>query len=233
MPVYDLVVETGPQRRSTMVHVPGLLGCCVYRRTADEAIAAAPGEIRAYHAWLRRHGEQVPAAFEVRVALESHAGGFIGSLLLESDLEPVGASDLARWTRWLEWSRADLLAAAAGLDRTRLEAKPREGRSLRAILEHVLGADKSYVYSVFRTTKSVGDPTNAALRGDLDLFVALREARAAGIERIRVATPAERKSVRQGGASTYTLRRGLRAMLGHEWEHRREIAARLERAAGS
>lgn len=230
-PPYDLYVETGPQRRSTMVHIPGLLGCSVYRRTADEAIAAAPDEIRAYLGWLRRHGEKVDAGVSTRVAAETHAGGFIGSIQLEADLEPVTKADVARYTRWLDWSRSDLLEETAGLDRRVLDAKPASGRPIRAILEHVLGADKAYVYSVFRTTKPVGDPTNAALRGDLDLRVALREARAAAIERITAASEPERTSIRRGGSSVYTLRRCLRSMLGHEWEHRREIADRLGRSA--
>ena len=230
MATYDLYVETGPQRRSTMVHIPGLLGCCVYRRTADEAVAAAPDEIHAYLRWLHGHGEKVDPAVTTRVAAETHAGGFIGAVQLATDLEPVTRADLERYARWLEWSRTDLLSSVEDIDRRRLDAKPRQGRSLRAILEHVIAADKAYIYSVFRTTKSVGDPTNAALRGDLDLGVALRKARAAAIERIRAASDAERTSVRRGGASVYTLRRCLRSMLGHEWEHRGEIAARLGRS---
>lgn len=230
---YDLFVETGPQRKSTSVYVIDLLGCVLFRRTADEAVAAAPDEIRAYLGWLRRHGEKVDpkAPFSTRVKHESRLGGFIGSARLEEDLAPLSASDVARYARWLEWGREDLLALVGGQDRRRLDHKPASGRTLRRILEHVLGAEKSYVYSVFGTTKSVGDPTNAALAGTLDLFVALREARAASLERIRAATPAERTATRQGGQSTYTLRRCLRSMLGHEWEHRREIEARLRSGA--
>jgi uncharacterized damage-inducible protein DinB len=230
---YDLFVETGPQRKSTNVYVIDLLGCVLFRRTTDQAIADAADEIRAYLRWLHGHGEKVDpeARFETRVKHESHAGGFIGSARLEEDLAPLTAAEVARYARWLEWGREDLLVLAAKIDRKRLDHKPASGRTLRGILEHVLGADKGYVYSVFRTTKSVGDPTNAALGGTLDLRVALREARAAAIERIRAATPEERESVRQGGASTYTLRRCLRSMLGHEWEHRREIEDRLRSAA--
>ena len=226
---YDLFVETGPQRKSTNVYVIDLLGCVLFRRTADQAVDDAASEIREYLRWLHGHGEKVDpdAPVETRVKHESLAGGFIGSARLEEDLAPMTPADVTKYTRWLEWGRADLLALVEQVDRRRLEHTPASGRTLRGILEHVLGADKGYVYSVFRTTKSVGDPTNAALAGKLDLRVALREARAAAIERIKAATPAERKSVRQGGASTYTLRRCLRSMLGHEWEHRREIEARL------
>lgn len=233
MRTYDLFVETGPQRKSTSVYVIDLLGCVLFRRTADQGIADAPDEIRAYLRWLQGHGEQVDpdAPFATRVKHESNAGGFIGSARIDEDLAPVTAAEIATYTRWLEWGREDLLALVDGIDRRRLEHKPASGRTIRGILEHVLGADKGYVYSVFRTTKSVGDPTNAALAGKLDRRVALREARAAAIERIRATTPAERTTARQGGQSTYTLRRCLRSMLGHEWEHRREIEARLRSAA--
>jgi hypothetical protein len=77
----------------------------------------------------------------------------------------------------------------------------------------------------------MGEPTNAAERGDLDLRVALEEARAAAIDRLRRLTPAERSRIRKGGQSTYSAHRVIRRMLEHEWEHRREIAARLDREA--
>jgi hypothetical protein len=37
--------------------------------------------------------------------------------------------------------------------------------------------------------------------------------------------------VRRTGQSTYSAYRVIRRMLEHEWEHRREIAARLGREA--
>ena len=44
-------------------------------------------------------------------------------------------------------------------------------------------------------------------------------------------TPAERARIRKAGQSTYSAYRVIRRMLEHEWEHRREIAARLDREA--
>ncbi len=64
-----------------------------------------------------------------------------------------------------------------------------------------------------------------------DLRVALRESRAAAIERLRAMTPAERALVRQRPKSTVSTRRAIRRMLEHEWEHCREIARRLGRDA--
>jgi hypothetical protein len=51
------------------------------------------------------------------------------------------------------------------------------------------------------------------------------------IERLKKLTPAERATVRKAGQSTYSAHRVIRRMLEHEWEHRREIAARLGRGA--
>jgi uncharacterized damage-inducible protein DinB len=131
--------------------------------------------------------------------------------------------------RWLAWSREDLLALVKETDDRRLRAKPAKGRSLRDILLHVLEADKSYVYGLVGPLKTMGEPTNAASRGDLDLRVALGESRAAATARLAKLTPDERSRVRRAGQSTYTAYRVIRRMLEHEWEHRVEIAARLGR----
>ena len=230
---YALYLESGPQRKKTLVHVLDLLGCVVQADTTDEAIAAAPDAIRAYLGYLRRHGEKVDPneKIETRVAEHNTEGMFSGQAMWPQDLKPLAPAALARYLRWLEWSRADLLALVKGIDDKRLRVKPAKGRSLRDILLHVLGADKSYVYGVVGPLKTMGEPTNAADRGDLDVRVALTEARAAALVRLKTLTPAERARVRKAGQSTYSAHRVIRRMLEHEWEHRREIAARLGREA--
>ncbi|MDP9275635.1 MAG: type II toxin-antitoxin system HicB family antitoxin, partial [Chloroflexota bacterium] len=191
---YALYLESGPQRKKTLAHVLDLLGCVVQGDTTDEAVAAMPDAIRAYLGYLHRHGEKVDPneKFETRIAEHNTAGLFSGQVLWPQDLKPLGPAALARYLRWLEWSRADLLALVKGIDEKRLRAKPPKGRSLRDILLHVLGADKSYVYALVGPLKAMGEPTNAADRGDLDLRVALQEARAAAIDRLKTLTPAER-----------------------------------------
>jgi uncharacterized damage-inducible protein DinB/predicted RNase H-like HicB family nuclease len=230
---YALYAESGPQRKKTLVHVLDLLGCVVQADTTDEAIAAAPDTIRAYLRYLRRHGENVDPneKIETRLAEHNTEGLFSGQAPWPQDFKPLAPAALARYVRWLDWSRADLLALVNGIDDKGLRAKPAKGRSLRDILLHVLDADKSYVYGLVGPLKTMGDPTNAADRGDLDLRVALREARAAAIDRLTSLTPAERRNVRKAGQSTYSAHRVIRRMLEHEWEHRREIATRLAREA--
>jgi len=209
------------------------LGCVATGRTSDEAVAATPDAIRAYLRYLKRHGEKVDPSekIETRTAEHNTAGLFSGQAIFPPDIKPLAPRDLARYLRWLEWSREDLLALVKGIDDRRLRAKPAQGRSLHDILLHVLGADKGYVYALVGPLKTMGDPTNAADRGELDLRLALAEARPAAMVRLAALTPAERRRVRRTGQSTYSAFRVIRRMLEHEWEHRREIAARLEREA--
>jgi predicted RNase H-like HicB family nuclease/uncharacterized damage-inducible protein DinB len=230
---YSLYLESGPQRKKTLLHVLDLLGCVVQGDTTDEAVAAASEAISAYLHYLDRHGEKVDPQqkIETRVAAHNTEGMFSGQALWPQDLKPLAPAALARYLRWLDWSRADLLALVKGIDDKRLRAKPSKGRSLRDILLHVLDADKSYVYALVGPLKPMGEPTNAADRGDLDLRIALQEARTAAIARLKKLTPAERARIRKAGQSTYSAYRVIRRMLEHEWEHRREIAARLGREA--
>ena len=233
MTTYALYLESGPQRKKTLAHVLDLLGCVVQADSTDEAIASSPDTIRAYLRYLRRHGENVDPNEKIETRLAEHniEGLFSGQALWPQDQKPLAPAALARYVRWLDWSRADLLALVKWIDEKGLRAKPAKGRSLHDILLHVLDADKSYVYGLVGPLKAMGDPTNAADRGELDLRVALREARAAAIDRLKSLTPAERRNVRKAGQSTYSAHRVIRRMLEHEWEHRREIAARLEKDA--
>lgn len=111
--------------------------------------------------------------------------------------------------------------------RGRSRRSPPPAGRFAEILGHVLESDKAYVYSILGTTKSVGDPVNAVLKGTLDRVAALRAEGAAAVIRLRALTPAERSVVKGTGLSTQTTRRAIRRMLEHEWEHRREIATRL------
>jgi predicted RNase H-like HicB family nuclease/uncharacterized damage-inducible protein DinB len=233
VPAFDLYLESGPQHKKTLAHVLDLLGCVVQGDTTDEAVAAAPDAIRAYLRYLHRHGEKVDPdeKSEIRIAEHNTEGLFSGQAIWPQDVKPLAPAALARYIRWLDWSRAELLALVQRIDEKGLRAKPPKGRSLREILLHVLDAEKSYVYALVGPLKAMGEPTNAADRGDLDLRIALKEARAVAIERLKKLTPAERATVRKAGQSTYSAHRVIRRMLEHEWEHRREIAARLGREA--
>lgn len=238
MPEYALYLESGPQHKTTMVHVLDLPGCIANGKTTDAALAATPDAIRAYITYLARHGEPVDpkAPIEVRVAEHVTRGQFLGSgspdALYAPDLRPLTPADVRRYAAWLEWSRADLLKLVRDLDDRALDAKPAgAGRPIRNILKHVLEAEKGYVYSVLGVTKPLHVPTSDALHDRIGIREGLRDARAVAVARVRAMTPAERRAVTKRGTYARTARRMLRRMLEHEWEHRREIAARLGRPA--
>lgn len=229
MATYALYLESGPQHKTTMAHVLSLPGATSFARTTAEVVAAAPDAIRAYLRYLGRHGEAIDRSAEIEVRIAEHVteGSFVGTMFFAPDLAPVKPAELARWATWREWSRADLLRLVSTLDARTLAKKPGAGRTIAEILAHVLESDKAYLYSILGTTKSVGDPVNAALKGTLDVLTALRYEGAAAVARLRALTPAERGVVKGTGLTTQTTRRAIRRMLEHEWEHRREIAARL------
>jgi uncharacterized damage-inducible protein DinB len=230
---YALYLESGPQRKSTLVHVVDLLGCACFGPTTDEAVAATPDEIRAYLRYLRRHGDRgdPDAPITVHVAEHVTEGDFLGhgspQAVYTSDRKPVTPAELATYLRRLEWSRGDLLALLDGASAKALDAKPASGRSLRDVLRHVLEADAGYLANALGAVASVNAPINAARRGELDVRIALQEARDAAIERLRALTPAERAFVREHPSGARTMRKTIRRLLEHEWEHRREIARRM------
>jgi predicted RNase H-like HicB family nuclease/uncharacterized damage-inducible protein DinB len=230
---YVIYLESGPQKKTTLLHVPSLLGCVAQARTSDAAVAAADDVIRDYLRYLKRHGERVDPDEDIQTKIAEHnlEGLFSGQAIWPEDRKPLAANELARYLRWLEWSRADLLELVKGMDDKRLRAKPASGRSLREILLHVLEADKGYVYALVGPLKPMGEPTNAAVKGDLDLRLALAESRSAAIARLAKLTPRERSRIRTAGKSLHSAYRVIRRMLEHEWEHRREIAERLGKDA--
>ncbi len=236
MRAYQLYLESGPQKRTTLVHVLELLGCVANGPTTDEALAATHDAIRAYVTYLRRHGEKAdPAArFTTRVAEHVTEGDFLGhgssTIVFAPEREPLDNTTFERLLRWLAWSREDLLALVCGLDRRRLDAAA-DGRTIRKILEHVLEAERAYVYKALGQVKPVADPANAVRRGAMVVLDALPQQRAAAIAHLSSLTREQREAVPQRGKETRTVRRSIRRMLEHEWEHRREIARRLGREA--
>ncbi|HEY7465847.1 MAG TPA: hypothetical protein VIB47_04075, partial [Dehalococcoidia bacterium] len=97
---YALYLESGPQRRKTMVHVPALLGCIANSATTEEAVEATPDAIRAFLRFLRRAGEGADpeAPFGTRVEEHVTEGQWLGNgspyVTYGPDLEPVTAAEM-------------------------------------------------------------------------------------------------------------------------------------------
>jgi predicted RNase H-like HicB family nuclease/uncharacterized damage-inducible protein DinB len=231
--VYDLYLESGPRRRKTMVHVLGLLGCVAVGPTTEDAIAATPEAIRAFLGFLLRHGEPVDAsaAFDVQIVEHVTQGQWLGNgspyLAFGPDFEPLSDGEVETFLRRFQWLRADLADWAAAQSEDQLNAGPAEGgRSGRAILHHVLGPTGAYLSAALGSAPGFGRIAGAAERGELSISDALLRSSVLAADRVRSTTSEERTRVRESAAGPRTLRKALRRMLEHDWEHLVELSRR-------
>ena len=231
---YALYLESGPRHMKTMVHVLDLLGCVAVGPTTDAALDAAPDAIRNYLRFLRRHGERVDpdAAFRTRVADHITEGYWLGNgspdVVFGPDLEPLDAKEIERLLARFRWLREDLAGWASSRTDAQLDAKPAGGgRSARAILLHILGAPVGgYLSSALGSSKGFSRLHAEAGRGEVAIPDALLRIEAMAAERIRATTPEERSAVRERASGASTLRRAMRRMLEHDWEHFAELSRR-------
>jgi predicted RNase H-like HicB family nuclease/uncharacterized damage-inducible protein DinB len=232
MTLYPLYLESGPKRKTTMVHVPDLLGCVATGPTTDEALARTLDAIRAFLRFLRRHGTDADPAAEIGTEVAEHVtqGLWLGngspSIVFACDLEPLTPADAETFIARLEWMRAEMLAVIDGLGDETWEDKPETARSVRRIVEHISGAEYSYV-RLFGKLPGISGPgaTEKMTRDELLTWTAhLQQSEFA---RLRALTDLERTEVVQQGQSIRTARKVVRRMLEHQWEHLRELQERL------
>jgi predicted RNase H-like HicB family nuclease len=234
MTTYDLYLESGPRRRKTMVHVPALLGCVAVGSTTEEALAAAPAAIEAFRRFMQRHGESVDAEapFEVRVAEHITTGDWLGNgspyIVFGPDLEPPTDAEIETYLGRFAAMREELAAWAAGQSDEALHVRPEAGgRAARAVLLHIMGAPVGgYLSSALGSAPGFSRLHCAAERGDIPLPEALRRVAVMAAERVHAATPEERAAVRELPAGIRTLKKALRRMLEHDWEHLAELSRR-------
>jgi predicted RNase H-like HicB family nuclease len=233
MTMYDLYLESGPRRRTTMVHVLELLGCVAVGPTTEDALAATPEAIRAFRRFLDRHGEPLDpdAVFETRVAEHVTEGQWLGNgspyLMFGPDYEPVTDAEVETLTRRCLWLCDDLAVWAEGRTNADLDERPAGGgRPARAVLLHVLGAQGGYLSAALGGAPGFGRIHGAVERGELELAEGLRRSAELVAERVHAATPRQRSAVRELSSRSYTLRKALRRTLEHEWEHLAELSRR-------
>ena len=230
---YGLYLESGPRRKKTMVHVLDLLGCVATGATTEAAVDATPEAIRAYLGFLHRHGERVnpEAAFRTHVAEHITEGMWLGQgspyLVFAPDLEPVSEREIEAHLRRFHWMREALAGWAEYCTPKQLDAAPKDGgRAGRAILLHVLGGPGGYLSAALGGSKGFSAVAGAAERGEIALPDALRRIDAMAAERVRATTREERAAVVQRPNDVRTLRKALRRMLEHDWEHLAELSGR-------
>jgi len=233
MTTYDLYLESGPRRRKTMVHVLDLLGCVAVGPITEEAIDAAPEAIRLFRRFLHRHGEPVgpDAPFDTRIAEHVTTGAWLGNgspyVVFGPDLDPLTEEEVETFMHRFQWMREDLARWAEAQTDGYLDTRPATGgRPARAILLHVLGPTGAYLSSALGSAPGFSRVHGAAERGEMPLPEALRRSATLAADRLHTITPAERSSVRDLPSGPRTLRKALRRMLEHDWEHLAELSRR-------
>jgi predicted RNase H-like HicB family nuclease len=230
MTTYGLYLESGPRRRKTMVHVLDLPGCVAVGPTTEDAIAATPDAVRAYLRFLRRHCESVDpdAPFDTQVVEHITEGDWLGNgspyIAFGPDFEPVSDTEIETYLERFHWLCEELGNWAATQTASQLDTPPRNGRTARAILLHVLGAN--YLASALGSAPGFSALHGATERGEISLMEAFQRAAQMAAERVRATTPEERAAVRELSSGPRTLRKALRRMLEHSWEHLAELSRR-------
>ncbi len=141
-----------------MAHVAELPGCFAIGSSAPLAVAGCPTAITRFLAWLKAHREPLvpeaivsrPSMNDLSVAEVRHSGApsKAGSLAALFDFDTVAWDDykLERTLRWLEYSRADLLAKIEGMDERALRARLiAPDRSVWQTLWHLANAELGYI----------------------------------------------------------------------------------------
>lgn len=229
MKTYDLYAQSGPQMKKTVVFVPALLGCRARGDTSPEAIDAAPAAIRDFLAFLARSGERADPAAEFRTKVVEHytePGAFLGSIFLPTDTVPLSRAEGRRLLNRLYAMHGELRRIAQPLSVKQLDARPKSGRPIRQILQHLM-AEAGYLRGVTGTAavqRQVEQGRMDPLDG-LDRLLDLER------PRLDAMSDDERRNVVMRGQSPWTARSAVRNMLEHAWEHYVEIAGRLGKQA--
>jgi predicted RNase H-like HicB family nuclease/uncharacterized damage-inducible protein DinB len=232
MTEYRLYLESGPKRRTTMVHVPQLLGCMANGPTTEQALDATPEAIRAFMRFLKETGEEVDATAPFTTTVVEHVteGVWLGNgspyVTYAPDLEPVSDAEANLLAHRYQHLRQRLAAWAETQTDTALDMSPEKGRTARGILLHVLPGAGAYLSPITGGSSGYSRLQVQAERGEISLVDAIRQAGSRAVDQIRSTTSEQRCTVIQRPKEIRTLRKALRRTLEHDWEHLRELSRR-------
>jgi len=221
-----------------MAHVAELPGCFVVGASAPRAVAAVPGAISRFLAWLKSHREPLvpeayvsrPSAADLYVAETRKEGAPLisGSKAALFEFDKVAWDDekLERTLRWLSYSRADLLTSIEGFSDEELKARQIEpGRSLWDTLWHVANGEYGYINRIAgplegKEPVTEQEPSEVRERLAVVRDILVRQAREIPPEkRAAVIYPTWARRPDE----PWTLPKALRRAIEHEREHLEEV----------
>jgi predicted RNase H-like HicB family nuclease/uncharacterized damage-inducible protein DinB len=205
------------QKDYWLATIPAIMGCNASGKTRDEAIANVRRAFRAYLELLDARG----VAVEHWRGLDADTFPIAesDSPVFPEDKEPIEEHDLRDFLHVFEVQQAALIALAGRLTPDELERKPDEQTwSVREALEHMMTRQAALLS---RLEKWPQDPFNTLQAIHRIVF-----------QRFTVMEPAETAGTKVIRGRPWTVRRVMRRILEHEWEHYghvKEIIAALER----
>ncbi|MGH7697332.1 MAG: DinB family protein [Candidatus Dormibacteria bacterium] len=210
-----------------------LLGCVAVGPTTEEALSQTPAAIAAFLRFQGRHGETPGGEGEISTAVVEHIteGEWLGNgspyLTFGPDLLPVDPKELGVLLARFRSLQEELAGWCATQTPAQLDSTPAEpGRTARAVLLHTLGTPGAYLAAALGGAPGFSRVHGQAERGQLELPQAFSLVGEMATERAQATSDLERSQVRERSGTRRTLRKALRRMLEHDWEHLAELARR-------
>jgi predicted RNase H-like HicB family nuclease len=212
--IYVVEAQTG----YWLATIPAVMGCNASGKSRDEAVVNVRHAFHEYLELLATRGVSVehwrgldPDRFPIAEPATPP--------LLPEDQVPLEEHDLRDFLHVFEAQQAALIALAGKLSADELERAPdAETWSVRQALEHMMNTQASLLS---RLERWPDDPFNT-----------LQSIHRIVSQRFAVMEPADAKGTKVIRGRPWTVRRVMRRILEHEWEHYghvKEIIAALER----
>jgi predicted RNase H-like HicB family nuclease len=194
------------QRDYWLATIPAVMGCNASGKTRDEAIANVRRAFRAYRELLEARGVSVehwktldPETFPVG---ETPAAG----PFFPEDQRDLDEHDIRDFLHVFEAQQAALIALVSSLSVDDLERNPdADTWSVREALEHMMNTQSSLLSRLERWPK---DPFNTLQAIHRIVF-----------QRFTVMEPKDMKGTWTVRGRPWSVRRVMRRILEHEWEH--------------
>ena len=210
------VVEA--QKDYWLATVPAVMGCNASGKTRDEAIANVRKTFKAYLDLLAARGVSIEhwKGFD---ADRFPVAAWDGPPLYPEDEVPLEEHDIRDFLHLFEVQQAALIALVSQLSTEELERQPDQDTwSVREALEHMMTAQAALLSRLEQWPK---DPFNT-----------LQAIHRLVFQRFTVMDPADTTATKVIRGRPWTVRRVMRRILEHEWEHYghvKEIIAALAR----
>ena len=203
------VIYVQGQGSSFLAHVPALPGCIGSGTSRDGAVANARRAFRAYLELLDARGVSTdhwraldPEQFTVA---DVPATG-----LVPEDERPLEEHEIRDFLHLFETQQAALIALVERVPQSELERRPDpDAWSIRQTLEHVMTGTMTILSKLERWPD--------------DGFASLQATHRVAFQRLAVMEPADTRGTKTVMGRPQTVRRVMRRLLEHEYEHYRQI----------